>query len=55
LSSLQKRETTVVDTATPFADGPHGFHIPRWFNFVLDRQLRWLAEAEREVEALFAA
>jgi hypothetical protein len=48
-------ETTVVDTAAPLPDGPHEFHRPRWFNFTLDRQRRWLAEAEREVELLFAA
>ena len=47
--------TTVVDTAAPFPDGPHEFHAPRWFNFALDRQLRWWAEAERQVEMLFAA
>ena len=46
---------TVVDTAAPLPDGPHEFHTPKWFNFVLDRQRRWLAEAEREVERLFAA
>jgi hypothetical protein len=55
LFSLQRGETTVVDTAAPLADGPHEFHTPRWFNFTLDSQLRWLAEAERQVEALFAA
>jgi hypothetical protein len=55
LSDLQRGETTVVDTPAPFADGPHEFHTPKWFNFVLDRQRRWLAEAEREVEMLFAA
>jgi hypothetical protein len=55
LSGLQRGETTVVDTPASLSDGPHEFHTPRWFNFVLDRQLRWLAEAEREVEALFAA
>jgi hypothetical protein len=48
-------ETTVVDTAAPLTDGPHEFRTPKWFNFTLDRQRRWLAEAEREVEALFAA
>jgi hypothetical protein len=55
LSGLQRGETTVVDTAAPLPDGPHEFHTPKWFNFVLDRQRRWLAEAEREVERLFAA
>jgi hypothetical protein len=55
LSGLQRGETTVVDTAAPFPDGHHEFHTPKWFNFVLDSQLRWLAEAEREVERLFAA
>jgi hypothetical protein len=54
LSSLMG-ETTVVDTAVRLPYGPHEFHMPQWFNFVLDRQLRWWAEAEREVEALFAA
>jgi hypothetical protein len=48
-------ETTVVDTAAQLLDGPHEFHRPKWFNFVLDRQQRWLAEAEREVALLFAA
>jgi hypothetical protein len=48
-------ETTVVDTAAPFPDGPHDFHTPKWFDFVLDRQRRWLAEAEKEVEMLIAA
>lgn len=48
-------ETTVVDTATPLPEGCHEFHTPKWFNFTLDRQRRWLAEAEREVERLFAA
>jgi hypothetical protein len=55
LSGLQRGETTVVDTAAPLPDGPHEFHTPKWFNFVLDRQRRWLAEAETEVERLFAA
>lgn len=55
LSFLLKGETTVVDTAAPLPDGPHEFHKPKWFNFVLDRQLRWWAEAEREIEMLFAA
>jgi hypothetical protein len=55
LSGLQRGETTVVDTAAPFPDGPHEFHTPKWFNFILDRQRRWLAEAEREVDLLFAA
>jgi hypothetical protein len=54
LSSLMG-ETTVVDTADRLEDGPHEFRTPEWFNFVLDRQRRWLAEAEREVERLFAA
>jgi hypothetical protein len=31
------------------------FHMPKWFNFVLDRQRWWLAKAEREVDRLFAA
>jgi hypothetical protein len=34
---------------------PKKFRTPKWFNFDLDRQRRWLAEAEREVERLFAA
>lgn len=55
LSSLLMGETTVVDTADRLEDGPHEFHIPRWFNFVLDRQRRWLAEAEEQVEMLLAA
>jgi hypothetical protein len=55
LSGLQRGETTVVDTAAPFPDGTHEFHTPKWFNFVLDSQRRWLAEAEREVDRLFAA
>ena len=55
LSSLLKGETTVVDTACRLPDGPHEFHKPKWFNFLLDRQRRWLFEAEREVEMLFAA
>jgi hypothetical protein len=55
LPSVQRGETTVVDTAAPFPDGPHEFHRPRWFNFAADREMRWLAEAERRVEALFAA
>jgi hypothetical protein len=54
LSSLMGG-TTVVDTAVRLPDGPHEFHTPRWFNFALDRQLRWWAEAENRVEALFAA
>jgi hypothetical protein len=54
LSSLMG-EATVVDTAARFADGPHEFHTPQWFNFARDRQLRWWAEAERQVEMLFAA
>jgi hypothetical protein len=45
---------TVVDTPARLPDGPHEFHTPRWFNFALDRQLRWWAEAEARVEALFA-
>jgi len=48
-------ETTVVDTADRLPDGPHEFHTPKWFNFVLDRQSRWRLEAEREVERFFAA
>jgi hypothetical protein len=55
LSFIQRGETTVVDTAASFPDGPHEFHRPKRFNFVLDRQRRWLAEAEREVDRLFAA
>ena len=55
LSSLLKGETTVVDTAAPFPDGPHEFHRPKWFNFALDRQRQWLREAEREVDLMFAA
>jgi hypothetical protein len=55
LSSVQRGETTVVDTAAPFPDGPHEFHTPKWFNFVADREMRWWAEADRRVEALFAA
>jgi len=55
LSSVVEGETTVVDTAAPFPDGPHEFHQPKWFDFVWDRQRRGLAEAEREVELLFAA
>jgi hypothetical protein len=47
--------TLDADTAAPFPDGPHEFHRPKWFNFALDRQRRWLAEVEREVEMLFAA
>jgi len=54
LSSLMG-EATVVDTRDRLPDGPHEFHTPKWFNFVLDRQLRWWAEAENRVEALFAA
>jgi hypothetical protein len=54
LSSLMGG-TTVVDTAIPLPDGHHEFHTPKWFNFALDRQLRWRAEAERRVELLFAA
>jgi hypothetical protein len=55
LSSFRMGETTVVDTAAPFPDGPHEFRTPKWFNFLLDRQRRWLSEAEREVDLLFAA
>lgn len=55
LSSLLMGETTVVDTADRLKDGPHEFHTPKWFNFVLDRQRRWLAEAEEQVEMLLAA
>lgn len=55
LSALLKGETTVVDTACRLPDGPHDFHTPKWFNFTLDRQLRWWAEAERQVEMLIAA
>jgi hypothetical protein len=55
LSSLLMGETTVVDTADRLKDGPHEFHTPKWFNFVLDRQQRWLAEAEEQVEMLLAA
>jgi hypothetical protein len=55
LLSFVMGETTVVDTAAPLPDGPHEFHTPEWFNFVLDRQRRWLVEAENRVEALFAA
>lgn len=55
LSSLLMGETTVVDTTDRLEDGPHEFHTPRWFNFVLDRQRRWLAEAEEQVELLLAA
>jgi hypothetical protein len=55
LSFVQRGETTVVDTTDRLEDGPHEFHRPKWFNFILDRQQRWLAEAEREVERLFAA
>src|SRR5205823_1156315 len=55
LSSLQKEETTLVDTAAPIPDGPHEFHKPKWFNFERDRQRRWLYEAEKEVELMFAA
>jgi hypothetical protein len=47
--------TTVVDTCDPLPDGPHEFQVPKWFNFVLDRQRRWLAEAEEQVEMLLAA
>lgn len=54
LASL-KGETTVVDTAVRLPDGPHEFLTPKWFNFALDRQLRWWTEAEDRVEALFAA
>jgi len=50
-----KGETTVVDTAAPLPDGPHEFHTPKWFNFERDRQLRWWAEAENRLEAMFAA
>jgi hypothetical protein len=46
---------TVVDTPAPLPDGPHEFHTPKWFNFALDRQLRWRAGAEDRLEALFAA
>jgi hypothetical protein len=38
LSGLQKGETTVVDTAAPFPDGPHEFHRPKWFT--LKRRIR---------------
>ena len=55
MSAVQEGEATVVDTATPLPDGPHAFHTPKWFNFTLDRELRWWAEAERQVEMLFAA
>ena len=55
LSSLLMGETTVVDTACRLPDGPHDFHTPKWFNFVLDMQRRWRLEAEREVARLFAA
>lgn len=55
LSSLLMGETTVVDTADRLEDGPYEFHTPRWFNFALDRQRRWLAEAEEQVEMLLAA
>jgi hypothetical protein len=47
--------TTVVDTADRLPDGPHEFHTPKWFNFALDGRLRWQAEAEMQVETLFAA
>lgn len=55
LSSLLMGETTVVDTPVRLPTGPHEFHTPKWFNFVLDRQRRWLAEAEEQVEMLLAA
>ena len=55
LFSLQKGETTVVDTTAPLPDGPHEFHKPKWFDFERDRQRRWLCEAEKEVELMFAA
>jgi hypothetical protein len=54
LSSLMGG-ATVVDTLGRLPDGPHEFHTPKWFNFDRDRQLRWLAEAERQVESLLAA
>jgi hypothetical protein len=54
LSSLMGG-TTVVDTAAGLPDGPHESHTPKWFNFVLDGHLRWRAEAETSIEALFAA
>jgi hypothetical protein len=54
LSSLMGG-TTVVDTVGRFPNGPHEFHTPRWFNFTLERERRWWAEAEDRVEALFAA
>jgi hypothetical protein len=54
LSSLMGG-TTVVDTTCQLTDGPHEFLMPKWFNFVLDRQRRWWTEAEREIEAMFAA
>jgi hypothetical protein len=55
LSGFQRGETTVVDTPAPLPEGPHEFRTPRWFDFVQDGHRRWLAEAEREVELLFAA
>jgi hypothetical protein len=54
LSSLMGG-ATVVDTLGRLPDGPHEFHTPKWFNFDRDRQLRWWAEAERQVELLYAA
>ena len=54
LSSLMGG-TTVVDTPARIVDGPHEFHTPKWFSFVLDRQQRWLAEAENRIELMFAA
>ena len=54
LSSLMGG-ATVVDTSARLPDGPHEFHTPKWFNLALDRQLRWRAEAEDRLEALFAA
>jgi hypothetical protein len=44
-----------VDTDAHLPDGPHEFHRPEWYNFLLDEHLRWRAEAERQIELLFAA
>ena len=48
-------EATVVDTAVRLPDGPHEFRTPEWFSFARESELRSWAEAERQVEMLFAA
>ncbi len=55
LRNLVMGEITVVDTDVRLVDGPHAFHMPKWFDFARDRQGRWWSEAENKLEALFAA